>query len=399
MSSWQTGIINVPAGAGSVHVDTDDVPAVVVLMGANWLIEDAPLVAAGPTWFRGIAARKWDDPGTILQNASAVKILGDAHWTDNHAVIQLDDGGSIGLRYRADISAMDATGFTLSFDTGASGYKIVYAVLTDVEHAGAFVGAAATTLALGWRAEACLLQGAWAGPSISGTDRTQEFFGGGAFPLDEGATGAGTAIMCFPTAPGGGQYVEDLDNLDPASVIATGGHFTGPFLITSNIHATPTGTGELSFTFSGDSEDGGIVAMWSNNQSRTGRTQPGTVAGDQAVVSGLPFAPALILGYAIGHTARGQGSAAPLHGHGGISLVSEETQWSCLVDVNPVQSFQRGFIDNADSPTSWHAGTVELTGDGFIMTTVEDSATPQNWVWHAFGEEIEAPGFFRVIKR
>lgn len=398
MSDWTVGIITVPDSPGSVFVPLGERADVLIFAGANWLTEDVPIAPGGAALFRGMCAL--DIAGTaLLQNAASVVPLGNAHRADNYAILQLDSSGLPNLRYRGTVTSIDSTGFTINFDTvTAGGYKIIYAALTDALHAAAFIGATSQTLHPGWKAGACLLHGAWAGPVISGTDRTQEFYGGAAFP-GTGASwkSAGLNVACFPTS-NSAQFVEDLWQTDPTIVVTTGMHFTGPFLISSLIKAYPTGAGQSDLVFTGDSEDGGMIAAWDDELSTAGSRTPAAANGDQSVVSGLPFAPAMVIAYCYGHSGAGQGTGGT-HGHVGFSVIGEDFQWSALIDANPVQSFQRGFIDNADGISSWHGGTVELTDDGFIMTTDEDSASPQSWVWHAFGAEVDTPGFFRVLHK
>jgi hypothetical protein len=71
-----------------------------------------------------------------------------------------------------------------------------------------------------------------------------------------------------------------------------------------------------------------------------------------------------------------------------MSVVTPDFQWCATVDgkssQGAFQSFQRGFADRV-SGASVHAGTIELTDDGFVMTTEEDDLTPVSTVWHAFG--------------
>lgn len=72
----------------------------------------------------------------------------------------------------------------------------------------------------------------------------------------------------------------------------------------------------------------------------------------------------------------------------GFAVVTPDFQWSACVDVYSAagawQSFQRGFV-TAVNGNNVNAGEVELTDDGFVMTTKVNAASATNWLWHAFG--------------
>jgi hypothetical protein len=101
----------------------------------------------------------------------------------------------------------------------------------------------------------------------------------------------------------------------------------------------------------------------------------------------LPFAPGLVIGYSISDEPGGQSSGSA-RGAVGFSVVTRSFQWTALSDGassrGAFQSFQRGFADVVNG-TNVHAGTIDLTSDGFVMTTEEDDVSPASWVWHAFG--------------
>lgn len=387
---WKVGTLTVPSGAGTVSVTgLGGRPKAVFFYGSNWLTEGAGVTTTGTALFRGMAAGRYDSPGTIVQSAASFAPAGDAHRMDSYAVLCIDAGGSAGNLYRASLTSFDATGFTLNFDTGAAGgYKVVYIALLGVDNAAAYLGLVnQTALPLGFKAGAMLCHGAWGGTVIAGTDRTQEWFGGAAYPGTNTSAyfGAGLSAQCFPTAPSG-QYVNEINNFAPHILVTTMQHFTGPFLTTSNLTSVPTGTGLANLTFTGDGENGGMLVAWEDENSLTGRVTPPTSAGGQTTVS-LPFKPGLVIGYTISDEPSGQGTGS--RGAGGFGVATKAFQWAGVIDGvssrGSFQSYARGFAD-AISGTAVHAGTVELLSNGFRLTTVEDAKAPSSWVWHAFGE-------------
>jgi hypothetical protein len=99
----------------------------------------------------------------------------------------------------------------------------------------------------------------------------------------------------------------------------------------------------------------------------------------------LPFAPGLVLGYTISDEP--DDSTTSARGAIGFSVATPDFQWCAVVDGfdrGSFQSFQRGMVDAVHN-TDVHAGTVDLTQDGFVVTTAEDDITEAAWVWHAFG--------------
>lgn len=392
-ATWRVGIITVPGSTGSQSITgLGGTPKAVFFFGANWLTEDSAITGAASALFRGMGA-EFVGTSTIAQHFATLSPPGDAHSAGNTAAIaQLDSSGGTSPRYFATLDSLDADGFTITWGgVTAGGYKVVYVALMDVTNADLVGGSGNNTYTMGYKVGSALLQGTWDGFVISGTDRSQEFFGGGAYPGSAGGSSwfaAGLTAFTFPTAPGGGQYNIGIYNQAPGTIIAQGGSFIGPFLATSDVIAFPTGGGLTNFRMDPQSVDNYAVAVvWDDEDSQTGRNTPATSNGGTVTVSGLPFEPGLVLGYSISNEPQGQASGSA-RGAIGFSVVTEAFQWAALSDGQSsrgaFQSFQRGFVDTVDG-TNVHAGTIELTSDGFVMTTVEDSASPSSWVWHAFG--------------
>lgn len=394
-ATWKVGTLTVPASTGSVATTgLGGEPKAVFFWGTNWLTEDAAQTGNGLGLFRGMFAPKWDALGTLLQNAACVVATpsGNAHSNQNNAIRMLNTGGGTTALYVANGTSLDADGFTLNWTTAAAGgYKVVYAALMDVTNVGARVGLFnGTAISLGWKAGASLLHGAWAGP-IDGSDRTQEFYGGGAYPgtTNTNWEGAGASIFTFPTS-NSAQYNNELDNFTPHTKVTAGGHFSGPFLVASNIVCFPSGGGALhSLTIGGDTNDGGMVVAWDDEDSRTRRNTPATSQGGTTTQTGIPFEPGLLVGYTISDEPDGQGTGG--RGAIGLSVVADGFQWCATVDgkssQGAFQSFQRGFADVVNG-TSVHAGTVELTEDGYILTTEEDDVAAKPVVFHIFGHPL-----------
>lgn len=388
-ATWKVGTITVPSSTGAMSVTgLGGEPKAVFFYGTNWLTEDTAVTTTGTGVFRGMCAPKYDDAGTLLQGSATVTPAGDQHRASGAAIMMQSTTGSAATLYAANVSSLDTDGFSLDWITAASGgYKVIYVALMDTAECGAFVGAINTTLTLGWKAGASLLHGAWGGPVITGSDRTQEFYGGGAYP-GSGTIGwysAGLTAFTFPTSASQQRNI-GIYNLKPNISVTQGGHFVSQFLVTANIRAFPTGADLTSFRFDGDANDGGMIVIWDDEDSLTGRLTPATTQGGTVTQSGLPFAPGLLLGYSIGDEPQGQGQG--VRGAAGFSVITPEFQWTALVDGSSsrgaFQSFQRGVVDSVNG-TSVHAATVALTNDGFVVTTEEDDIAAQSWVWHAFG--------------
>jgi len=404
---WRAGIITVPASTGAQAITgLGGTPKAVFFFGANWSTEDTAVTSAASALFRGMGA-EYLSTSTIAQHFATLSPAGDAHSASNTAAIALLDtsGGTSGI-YNASLTSLDADGFTITWGGVTAGYKLVYVALMDVSNADLIGGAGNNTYTMGYKVGACLMQGTWDGWAIAGSDRTQEFFGGGAYPGSAGGSswfGAGLTAFTFPTAPGTGQYNIGIYNQAPGTVIAQGGEFIGPFLATSDVLAIPTGTGLTNFRMDPQSTNNYAVAVtWEDEDSQTGRLTPATSTGGTVSVTGLPFAPGLVLGYSISDEPQGQASGAT-RGAVGFSVVTESFQWAALADGvssrGAFQSFQRGFVDCVNG-SNVHAGTIELTPDGFILTTEEDDVAPASWVWHAFGHPLVArwiPKIYRAV--
>lgn len=403
-STWEAGYLTVPSSTGTQTVTgLRDSPVAVFFFGANWLTEDTAVTTTGTGLFRGMAAPKWDAPGTILQNSAFVSPAGDQHSEQNHAILANTTAGNNTDLYAADVTSIDATGFTLNWLVGASGgYKVVWLALYNVANVGSYIGGT-TTLALGWKAGASLLHGAWAGPAIAGADRTQEFYGGAAYPGTAGGAswpGAGLTAFTFPTSTSA-QYNIGIYNQAAGTVICQGGSFIGPFLTAQNVTAVPSGSGltNLSLQFR-DATNQGMIVAWDDEDTITGRITPGAAQGNTATVSGLSFEPGLVIGYSISDEPQGQSTGG--RGAVGFSVITNDFQWTALVDGvssrGSFQSFQRGVCDRV-SGTSVHAGTVALTGSGFVITTEEDDIGASSWVWHAFGHPFQPVSWIPQIWR
>jgi hypothetical protein len=205
---------------------------------------------------------------------------------------------------------------------------------------------------------------------------------------------AGMSAFC---TQGSGSTILELTTDQPNIRVVSGGHggIAGTF-VPSNINASPTGGGLTDLTFQGDGDDSGMIVAWDDEDSATGGVTLPDNEDDTATVSGLPFAPGLLLGYSISDEPDAFANYGGGNGRGanGFSVVTPDFQWCALVDgvssAGAYQSFQRGFCDRV-SGSSVHAGTVELTADGCVMTTVEDDLDVGSFIWHAFGHPASAP--------
>jgi len=393
LATWKAGTITVPSSPGPVTVTIGAQPRGIIFFGANWLLEDAVDTGFGSALFRGMCAPNYSNPAALLQNAAAAAQAGDQHMIDNYAILNMTRAGSATVLYRAAVTSFNSDGFTVNFDVGvAGGYKVIYVVLIDVENCVGIVGLSSVNPTIGFKAGAALIHGAWAGPVASGSDRVQEWYGGGAYRGASTLAWASAGLTCF-TFPSafGGQYNINADEFGPHVEICQGGSFLGPFLITSNITAFPNGVNQFDFLFTGDGTNGGMAMVWDDEDSTTGFLTLATSSGGVATVAGLPFPPGLVLGYSLSNEPAGQNTGA--RGAIGFSVVTEDFQWAALVDVGApgyqpdkgsFQSFQRGAVDCVHNSTV-HDGSMVLTDDGFEVTTEEDSAAPGLWIWHAFG--------------
>jgi hypothetical protein len=414
-ATWRVGVLNVPAVAGTeAVVGLGGTPKAVFVYGTNWTTVDTAITSTGTAVYRGMAARKWDAPSTIINSAACVTPTGDANHMaaypiNNYCMNMLSTAGTLTFFYVGRIDSFDADGFTVNWvgidGSCPAGLKVVYVALMDVDNAAGFIGVTDTTVPLGFKAGASLLHGAWGGPDTGNADQTKEFYGGAAY-LGGSHTGwkaAGLTAFTFPTSASA-QYNIGLYNVAPSTEVAEGGHFLGPFLITSTIVAYPNDAGSLTdFIFAGDADDGGMFVAWDDEDSDTGRHTPAASTGGTLTVSGLPFEPGLLLGYSISDEPQGQGTGG--RGAVGFSVVTPDFQWTVLIDGvssrGSFQSFQRGICDVVNG-TSVHAATIDLTPDGFVATTEEDDVSPANFVWHAFGhptrKALWIPHIYRLLK-
>jgi hypothetical protein len=244
----------------------------------------------------------------------------------------------------------------------------VYVALFDVDNVASFIGTySGATYDPGFKAGASLLHGAWGGPAVGGSDRTQEFYGGASYPGTNHLswTGAGATNFSFPTSISQQSLVE-LWQSNPSTIITSGGHFSGPYLVSSNIHAYPTGSPSAgnNFYIGGDSADGGMVVWWDDEDCRCFRQDPAQNNGDTSTKAGLSFEPGLLLGYTISNEPDEQGTK---DGAIGFSVVTSDFQWCATVDgggdsgsQGSFQSCPRGIAVCVDG-TNAHAAAVELT--------------------------------------
>lgn len=401
VSYWKVGVLTVPAGGGTqvvsgVGANPGDRAKGVVFFGANWTAEDTVDTGSGTAVFRGMACERWDSPGTIVQDAAAVG-PGDQHREDAAAILNLTRAGTATVLYQATVTSLDVDGFTLSWSVGAGGgYKVVYAVLFDVDHCAGYRGSVDATLSgVGWKAGAALVHGAWAGPTISGNDRSQEWFGGGAYPTGASGNwrGAGLSVQCFPTSQSQQNQVY-LDSMDPTILTVSAQHFTGPFLTGSNIKAHPSGVDGVDFRFYGDNTNGGMAMFWDDPDAAAGYATPDAAAAGVVSVP-LPFDPGLVLGYSVSDEPRAQGTGG--RGAVGFAVVGFDVdgnpwQWGALVDrINPgaIQSFAK--VPNVVHDSAVESFAVDLVTRGFDMTTVDVGASPVSWLYQAFGHPQPPP--------
>jgi hypothetical protein len=388
--NWRAGVLDVAAGA--VPVELGEQPLLVLFFGTNFTAVDTVVTSAGTGLFRGFVAANG------VQGASSTVPAGDNYRNDDYAILMVNTGGGGAVLYRATVT-LGATGFVANFDTAAAGHKVAYAALCGVPHAHG-IKTSGGAFALGFRPKSCLNHGAWAGPVITGSDRTQTWYGGASYPpsaLDW--RGAWACCFTFPTSSSA-QYNLSLGNHGGSpGYVGEGGHFSGPFLATGWIYAPLSGTGEQTVTINCDGgNDGGVFAFF-DAESRTGYNVPAAGAGDESTHVGLPFTPGLLIGYSMSDEPRNQGTGG--RGAIGLSFATRTFQWAATIDgVNrgAFQSFDRGFCDVVHD-SSVHAGRIKLTSDGFVATTVEDAATPQSWLWHAFeGAPVWLPQVHRFSR-
>jgi hypothetical protein len=234
---------------------------------------------------------------------------------------------------------------------------------------------------------------------ITGDDRTQEWYGGGAYPLAAGWQAAWLAALVFPTSSSGQTYNEIEAGQDPTIQAGRGAGFSGPFLVLNNLQVHPVGTYVDQFRFNGGGQ-GGMFIAWNDFDSYTGFKTPAASAGDTAAQSGLPFEPGLLLGHSLSDEVSGtQVTGGP--GAAGFYVVTPSFQGCALVDGSgspgAFQSFLRGFLVHVDA-TDVHAGTVALTQDGFVMTTIDDAISAQSTTWQAFGHPMKRGWIPQIVR-
>lgn len=403
-ATWRAGKILSPASTGSQAVTgLGGTPAAVFLFGTNFSTEDTAFTTGGSTGvFRGMAAPAWDDPGTMYVSSAFVSPAGDQSRITGGLVNSLTTAGNASaVDVAATVTSFDADGFTLSYSVVASGRPFAWLALMNIANIGAWYGSSGTATALGWKPGAMICHGAWNGPDYTSGDEAGEWYGGGAYPgsITAGWDGAGLAAQGYPTHLN--QWNIGLFDLAPGTAVTQGNHFIGPFVVTDDITAIPTGGTLQNFTVGTGTGNGGMFTFWDDEDSKTGTLTPAQNTGDTVTVSGLPFSPGLVIGYSISDEPQGQSSGSPVRGAVQLSMATVEQQYACIVDANTrgsFQSFQRGFADACNS-TSVHAGTIELTVDGFILTTEEDDVTARPWVWHAFGHPDKVQAWIPHIYR
>jgi len=406
---WRTGVITVPGSTGTQAITgLGGKPKAVFFYGTNWNTEDTAVTTTGTGVSRGMAAPLYSSPSTILAHANFVSPAGDQSRMTGGVINSLTTAGTGSVvDVAATLTSFDSDGFTLSYSVVASGRKVIYVALMDVTDCGGYFGAASTTISPGWKAGASLLHGSWSpggGADYTSGNEAGQYYGGAAYPGAVGGStwfGAGLAATAYPTHLN--QRITGLYTQAPATVVTQGGHFIGPFVTVDNVVAYPSGGSLHDFTIQFGTDNGGMVTFWSDESSQTGNVTPAQSTGGTATVSGLPFRPGLVLFYSISNEAAGTDAISPIPGAVGMSVATRDFQWCAIVDAHSqgsFQSLQRGFADTCDA-TSVHAGTVDLTSDGFVLHTEEDDVTASSIVWHAFGHPqpvvIWMPSIYRRI--
>ncbi len=394
-ATWKAGVLTAPGSPGSVAVTgLGGTPCAVFFLGVNFSTQDSPVSTTGTGIGRGMAAPQYNSPGTILNHSAFVSPAGDqSRLTGGWAFSSLTTAGNAtAVDLDAAVTSFDSDGFTVAYTNVTSGRILVWVALLDVRNCGGYVGTS-TTLSLGWKAGASLLHGSWLGPTYTSPDEAGEYWGGGAYPGTNPPDWYGAGLSAVGHPAHANQWAIGIYNNVPSTAIAQGATFIGPSLTTGNVVAYPTGTGLANFNMDFTSANGGMVVAWDDEDSQTGRLTPAQNTGDTATVSGLPFAPGLVIGYSISDEPPGQSSGSPVRGAVQLSVQTADFQWAGIVDDNTqsaYQSLNRGFVDTI-SGSNLHAGTIELTADGFVLTTEEDTATAHEWVWHAFGHPDQFP--------
>jgi hypothetical protein len=390
--TWKVGYVTVPGSTGTQAVTgLGGTPKAVFFFGTNFTTEDAGITTDHTGVFRGMAAPTYNNPSVIINSSASVVPAGDANHIsgapNNFCMNMLDLSGNLAFAYLARVDSFDADGFTLNWlGVALSGRKVVYVALMEANDCGAFYSTGNSTVSLGWKAGAMMLHGSMNGPDSGDATLTKEYYGSAAYPGTGSGGWFGAGLSAY-TFPGPSQYNIGVFNQAPTTVVTQGGGFVGPFLAASDVIAFPTGVGLTDFRVDPQAvNNGGATVVWDDEDNQTGRLTPATTTGGTVTVTGLPFEPGLVIGYSIGDEPPGQGAGA--RGAAGFSVATADFQWTALVDGassrGSFQSFQRGVCDAA-SGTTVHTGTIQLTTDGFVVTTAEDDVAPATWVWHAFG--------------
>lgn len=395
-ATWKAGKVVCPSSTGTQAVTgLGGTPAAVILFGTNFSTEDSAFSTGGSTGVtRGMAAPAWNSPGTLHETAAFVSPAGDQSRATGGIVNSLTNSGTASaVDVAATVVSLDADGFTLSYSVVTSGRPFAWLALMDVQNVGSIYGST-QTVSPGWKAGAMLCHGAWQ-TDYTANGEAGEWWGGAAYPGVVGGgnwPGAGLAASGYPNFSS--QWNIGLFNNAAATSVTQGSHMIGPSMVTDNITAYPSGGSLTDFTIGTGTANGGQFVFWDDEDTFAGSVTPGASTGNTVTVSGLPFAPGLVIFYSISDEPSGQGSfGSPIPGAVGMGLATDTFQYCNLVDANTrgsFQSFQRGFADGVNS-TSVHAGTVELTADGFILTTEEDDVSANPIVWHAFGHPEQFP--------
>lgn len=393
VAHWRVGTVTVPGSTGTVAVTgLGATPKAVFFYGTNWITEDAAVTTSGVGVFRGMAAPKYDSPSTIVQASTCVLPAGNAyHQSDTACMNMVSTAGVVvdatSFAYAASFTSFDADGFTVDFiavnsSAGSTGgMSVVYVALMDA-NAAAFGGLVNQSgLAFGFKAGASMMSGGWTAGAASAGSSVQAlpFWGSAAYPGTLHGSWAGAGLAAHTS--GSQDYIK-LDNNDPTILVAASGQLFGPFLVTNNVVAYPTGT---TMTFAGDATNAGMVVAWDDEDTWADVVTPAASAAGTATVSGLSFSPGLVIGYTVSDEP--QGSSGTGRGAAGFFVATQDFQWCAVVDgidYGGYQSFQRGFCDVVHN-TDVHTGTIALTSDGFVMTTVDDDVSQQDILWHAFG--------------
>ena len=405
---WKVGVIDVPAGAGSVSVNLGKRPNAVFFYGANWTAEDTIVTTDHTALFRGMVAPNYDFPSTLVQCAVA---HGPNHTSnqDLYAILNIKLDATADVLYRATVSFSD-TGFTANFDTGAAGgYKVIYVALTDVRHCLGRVGDYASVVEFGFKPEASLIHGSW-NPFNDDVQTdwhasSMAFYGGGGYPGTNDLTweGHGAGMTNYYFQAGVSQHMTEMYNSNPRTIITSAAHHLVG-MVPENAHVEPTGDGFLEWQMSSFHETKGMSIGWDDDKTDAGFGAIPAAVDDESFhntdgtrFNADLFDPGLVLFYSISNEPDELG--LPDRGAIGFGVATPDFQWCALVDhtwtmathpeTSAYQSFSKGFIDCV-TPAGVHAGEVTLEDEGFTLKTTIASTTPGSLLWHAFGYPVSA---------